>query len=132
LAPAIGYGADVESLNGMKTALVPNTGSAIQLIKLISAVIIADAHNCCGATSKCELLDLKWVVIFPLAEKLFQFSLISDPDPCPNRKISFIRSIRLAHEIRTLTRTRSATPTEDERGSEVECFSHLKSSTNDG
>ena len=90
----------------MKTAFVPNAWNASQLIKLIPTVIIADARNCGGAISKCELLGLKRIVILPLPEKLFQFGMICDPDTGPNREISLIRSIRLAHEFSTLTRTR--------------------------
>ena len=93
-------------IHGVKTAFVPNARDAIQLVKLIPTMIIADAHDRCGAISKCELLGLKRVVILPLPEKLFQFSLISDPDTRPNWEISLIWSVRLAHGFSTLTRKR--------------------------
>lgn len=85
----------------VKTAFVPNAWDAVQLIKLIPAMIIADAHYRGHAISKCELLGLKRIVILPLVEKVFQFSLISDSDTRLNREISLIWSIRLAHGIST-------------------------------
>jgi len=101
-------------MNGMETAFVPNTRDAVQLIKLITAVIIAYVYYCASATSKLELLDLKRIVKLPFVEEPFQFGAISDPHAHPNREVRFVWSIRFAHGISTQRDTRSATAGERE------------------
>ena len=88
----------------MKTAFVPNAGDALQLIKLIPTVIITDVHDCAGVTSKFELFGLKRIVKLPFVEEPLQFGSVSDANTRPNREVSLIRSIHVAHGFSTLTR----------------------------
>jgi hypothetical protein len=83
----------------MKTAFVPNARDALQLIKLIPAVIITDVRNRAGVTGEGELLALKRIMMLPLVEKLFQFGPIGDPHVRPNWEVRLIWSIRLAHGL---------------------------------
>jgi len=81
----------------MKTAFVPNAGDAVQPIKLIPTVIIPESRDCAGATSKFDLFGLKRIVKVPFAVEPVQFGSVSDANTRPNREVSLIRSIRLAH-----------------------------------
>jgi hypothetical protein len=87
----------------METALVPSAWNIVQLIKLISAMIVAEACYRADAPSKLELLRLKGIVKPPFVEEPFQIGPVGDPHARPDREVRLIWPIRLAHGISTLT-----------------------------